>query len=57
MKYLVTVEETLAKNFHIEADSPEEAEQIARMHYEQAEDDYVLDANDYVQTDFYVGVG
>ena len=57
MKYLVTIEETLAKIFHIEADSPEEAEQIARTHYEQAEDDYVLDANDYVETNFYVEVG
>lgn len=37
MKYLVTIEESLAKNFEIEANSEEEALKIGRKKYNSGE--------------------
>lgn len=41
MKYTITIEETVAKDFEIEADSAEEAYEIAEQKYNSGE--FVLD--------------
>lgn len=41
MKYTITIEETVAKDFEVEADSAEEAYEIAEQKYESGE--FVLD--------------
>jgi len=45
MKYLVTIEEMLTKDFEIEADSQAEAERIVREKYRN--EDIVLTADDF----------
>lgn len=44
MKYQITIEETVAKDFWVEADSPEKACEIAERKYETGE--FVLDPGD-----------
>ena len=41
MKYTITIEETVAKDFEVEADSAEEAYKIAEQKYKSGE--FVLD--------------
>ena len=41
MKYTITIEETVAKDFEVEADSAEEAYKIAEHKYKS--DEFVLD--------------
>lgn len=41
MKYMITIEETVAKNFEIEANSAEEAYETAEQKYKSGE--FVLD--------------
>ncbi len=44
MKYTITIEETVAKDFELEADSAEEAYEIAEQKYKSG--DFVLDPGD-----------
>lgn len=51
MKFVVTVEETLAKEIEIEAENPFEAISKAQQMY--ADEEIVLNADDFVETNFY----
>ena len=44
MKYQITIEETVAKDFWVEANSPEKAYEITARKYETGE--FVLDPGD-----------
>lgn len=54
MKYIVTITEVLEKEVIVEAESEQDALNIANDNYYSAEDDYVLNASDYVDTSFSV---
>ena len=54
MKYIVTITEVLEKEVIVEAESEHDAFSIANDNYYSAEDDYVLNASDYVDTSFSV---
>lgn len=52
-KFKVTITETLSKDFEVEADTPEQAEEIVGERYSRAKDDeYILTAEDFKGTDF-----
>lgn len=51
MKFIVTVEETLAKEIEIDAKNPFEAISKAQQMY--ADEEIVLSADDFVETNFY----
>ena len=44
MKYTITIEETCAKDFEIEADSADEAYEIAEQKYKNGE--FILDSGE-----------
>ncbi len=50
MRYEVTITETLKTKVFVEADSPEEAEEIVRDGWNQSE--YILTAEDFVGVSF-----
>lgn len=54
MKYIVTITEVLEKEVTVEAESEQDAFNVANDNYYNAEDDYVLSASDYVDTSFSV---
>lgn len=52
--YKIRITETLEKDVYIIADSEEEALQIVDNNYRAAQDDYVLDAENFTNVDFKV---
>lgn len=54
MKYKVEITETLRKIVEVEAFDEIEAKQIAQENYKNADEDYILNDNDYTETDFIV---
>ena len=55
MKYKVTITETLSKSVEVEADTPEEAQEIVEEKYYRAkEDEYILGAEDFTGSNFNV---
>lgn len=54
MKYKVEITETLKKVVEVDARSASEAERIAEERYNNAEEGYILDADDKLWTDINV---
>lgn len=54
MKYLVEITETLKKEVEVEAETEQAALEIAKKNYFNAEDDYVLTAVNYTDTEFHI---
>ncbi len=51
-EYTVIIRETSEKRVQITAESAEEAEVEARRRWEECEDEYILDASNFVDVDF-----
>ncbi len=52
-KFNVTIKETLSKSIEVEADTPEQAEEIVKDKYNRATDDaYILDEKDFEDCEF-----
>lgn len=52
-KFEVKLEETLSKVYVIEAESESEAMEIVQKHYDNAEDDYILSADNWEKTEVF----
>lgn len=53
MKFQIMIKETLSKVVEIEADSKEKAEELAKINYDSADDNYILSADDWDKTELY----
>lgn len=54
MKFDILIREILEKTVEVEADTPEDALSKTEIKYHSSDDNYILSAEDYVDTQFEV---